>query len=88
MEEVLLADGGGHVGFGCGVDVEGVGDAGGGDFDGFSIFGGEGSIFEGGLEEIDYGEGELLLGVEGGSLEDVENQQRFDGFDVRERGLP
>lgn len=84
MEEVLLADGGGHVGFGGGVDVEGVRDAGGGDFDGFSIFGSEGAVFEGGLEEVDYGEGELLLRVEGGSLKDVESQQRFDGLDVRE----
>ena len=82
MEEVLLADGGGHVGFGGGVDVEGVGDAGGGDLDGFGVFRGEGAVFEGGLEEVDYGEGELLLGVEGGSLKSVESEQRFDGLDA------
>ena len=68
-EEGLGADGVGHVGFVGGVDVEGVGDAGGGDFDGFAVFGGEGAVFEGGAEEVDYGEGETLFRVEGRRLE-------------------
>jgi len=56
------------VGFVGGVDVECVGDAGGGYFNGFAVFGGETAIFERGGEEVDYGEGEALFGVEGGRL--------------------
>ena len=65
----LRADGVGHVGFVGGVDVEGVGDAGGGDFYALGVFGGEGAVFEGGGEEVDHGEGETLFGVEGGRLD-------------------
>jgi hypothetical protein len=57
------------VGFVGGVNVERVGDAGGGDFDGFAVFGGEGAIFEGGGEKIDDGESETLFRVEGGRLD-------------------
>ena len=67
-QEGLRADGVGRVGFVGGVDVEGVGDAGGGDFDALRVFRGQGAVFEGGGEEIDYGEGETLFGVEGGRL--------------------
>ena len=48
--------------------MEGVGDAGLGDFDGLGIFGGESAIFEGSGEEIDNGKGETLLGVGSGRL--------------------
>lgn len=48
--------------------MEGVGDAGGGDFYALGVFGGEGAVFEGGGEEVDRGEGETLSGVEGGRL--------------------
>ena len=53
----------GHVGFIGGVDVEGVCDAGSGYFDRFGVFGSEGAVFEGGIKEINYGEGESLFGV-------------------------
>ena len=56
------------MGFVGGVDVEGVGDAGGGYFDGFGVFGSEGAVFEGGIEEVDYGEGQSLFRVCGGRL--------------------
>lgn len=49
--------------------MEGVGDAGGGYLDGFAVFGSESAVFEGGGEEVDYGEGEALFGVEGGRLD-------------------
>lgn len=68
-EKGLGADGVVHVGFVGGVDVEGVGDAGGGYFDGLGVFGGEGAIFERGGEEVDYGEGETLFGVKGRRLQ-------------------
>jgi len=64
----LGSDGVVHVGFVGGVDVEGVGDAGGGDFDGFAVFWGEGAIFEGGGEEVNDGEGKALFRVECGRL--------------------
>ena len=48
--------------------MEGVGDARGGYFNALGVFGGEGAVFEGGGEEVEYGEGETLLGVEGGRL--------------------
>ncbi len=67
-EEGLRADGVGRVGFVGGVDVEGVGDAGGGDLDAFGVFGRQGAVFEGGGEEVDDGKGETLFGVEGGRL--------------------
>ena len=51
------------MGFVGGVDVEGVRDAGGGYFDGFGVFGRESAIFEGGIEVVNYGEGEPLFGV-------------------------
>ena len=59
----MRADCVGHVGFIGGVDVEGVGDAGGGYFDGFGVFGCKGAIFEGGIVKVDYCEGEALFGV-------------------------
>ena len=68
MQEVLLAEGFGFVGRVGGVDVEDVGDAGGGDFDGFGVLGLDGAVFEGGGEEVYNGEGELFLGVEGACL--------------------
>lgn len=43
--------------------MEGVRDAGGGYFDRFSVFGRESAIFEGGIEEVNYSEGESLFGV-------------------------
>ena len=46
-EEGSVADGVFQVGLVVRVDVEGVGDAGLGDFDAFLVFGGEGSICEG-----------------------------------------
>ncbi len=58
------------MGFVSGVDVEGVGDAGGGYFDGFGVFGREGAVFEGGIEVVNYGEGETLFGIKGGRLEE------------------
>ena len=48
--------------------MEGVGDAGGGYFDAFGVFGCQGAVLEGGREEVDYGEGETLFGVESGRL--------------------
>lgn len=51
------------MGFIGGVDVEGVCDAGGGYFDGFGVFRSEGAVFEGGIEEVNYGQGESLFGV-------------------------
>ena len=51
------------MGFIGGVDVEGVRDAGGGYLDGFGIFGSECAVFEGGIEEVNYGESEPLFGV-------------------------
>lgn len=53
--------------------MEGVGDAGGGDFDALCVFRGEGAVFEGGGEEVDYGEGETLFGVQGGRLRGVKD---------------
>lgn len=50
--------------------MEGVGDAGGGYFDALAVFGGEGAVFEGGGEEVDYGERETLFCVKGGRLDD------------------
>lgn len=67
-QEGLRADGVGHVGFVGRVDVEGVGDARSGYFDAFGVFRCQGAIFEGGGEEVNYGEGETFLGVEGGRL--------------------
>lgn len=49
--------------------MEGVGNAGGGYFDGLGVFGCQGAIFEGGGEEVDYSKGETLFGVEGGRLD-------------------
>lgn len=49
--------------------MEGVGDAGGSYFYALGVFGGEGAVFEGGGEEVDYGEGETLFSVEGGRLD-------------------
>ena len=68
LEEVLLACGLCHLRFAGWVDVEGVGEAGGGYFYGLAVFGLECAIFQGVLEEVDYGEGELLLWVECGRL--------------------
>lgn len=48
--------------------MEGVGDAGGGYFYALAVFRRYGAIFEGGGEEVDYGKGETLFGVEGGRL--------------------
>ena len=56
------------MGFVGGVDVESVGDAGGGYFYTLGIFGNEGTVFEGGGKEVYYGECETLFGVEGGRL--------------------
>lgn len=64
----LRADGVCHVGFVGGVDVEGVGDAGGGYFYAFAIFGCQGAVLQRRGEEIDYGEGETLFGIESGRL--------------------
>lgn len=63
-EEVLRADSVGQLGLVGGVDVEGVGDAGGGDLDGLGVVFLEGAVFQGGIEEIDDGEGEALFAVE------------------------
>ena len=49
--------------------MEGVGDAGGGYFYALGVFGGQGTVFKGGGEEVDYGEGETLFGVKGGRLD-------------------
>lgn len=43
--------------------MEGVRDAGGGYFDGFGVFRRECTVFEGGIEVVNYGEGESLFGV-------------------------
>ena len=51
------------MGFVGGVDVESVRDAGGRYFDRFSVFGCESAIFQGGVEIVNYGEGESLFGV-------------------------
>ena len=48
--------------------MEGVGDAGGGYFYAFGVFGRQGAIFEGGGKEVDDGKGETLFGVKGGRL--------------------
>ena len=64
----MRADGVGHVGFVGRVDVEGVGDARGGDFYAFGVFGRQGTVFEGGGEEVDDGESETLFGVESSRL--------------------
>ena len=56
------------MGFVGWIDVEGVSDAGGRDFYAFGVFGGQSAVFEGRGEEVDYGEGEPFLGVEGGRL--------------------
>lgn len=63
-EEVLRADSVGQLGLVGGVDVEGVGDAGGGDLDGLGVVFLEGAVFQGGIEEIDDGEGEALFAAE------------------------
>ena len=44
--------------------MEGVGDAGDGDFNGLGVFFLEGAMFQGGVEEVDDGEGEALFAVE------------------------
>ena len=67
-QEGLGADGVGRVRFVGGVDVEGVGDARGGNFDTLGVLGGQGAVFERGGEEVDYSEGQTLFGVEGGRL--------------------
>lgn len=48
--------------------MEGVGDAGGGYFYAFGILGCQGAVLQGSREEIDYGEGETLFGIESGRL--------------------
>ncbi|RDK48208.1 hypothetical protein M752DRAFT_12296 [Aspergillus phoenicis ATCC 13157] len=46
-----------------GVNLEGVGDTGLGDLDGFGIVGGKGAILQAGTEEVNDGEREALLGL-------------------------
>ena len=48
--------------------MEGVGDAGGGYFYAFGIFGCQGAVLQRGGEEIDDSEGETLFGIESGRL--------------------
>ena len=57
------------MGFVGGVDVKGVGDAGGCYFYALAIFGGQGAIFEGGGKEVDDGQSETLFGVKSGRLD-------------------
>ena len=52
------------MGFVGGVDMEGVGDAGSGYLDGFSVFGCKSAVLEGGGEEVDYGKGKPFFGIE------------------------
>ena len=54
--------------------MEGVGYARGRYFYGLSVFSGECAIFERGGEEVDYSEGETLLGVKGGRLQFASDQ--------------
>ncbi|PWY83218.1 hypothetical protein BO94DRAFT_121694 [Aspergillus sclerotioniger CBS 115572] len=48
------------------VDLEGIGNAGLGDLDGFGVIGGQGAILQAGTEEVDDGERQALLGLCGG----------------------